>query len=148
MSTPKSGRVVGQNRLLLVERNHPLLTYATHFWAYHVSKCAANSQELIIVLKTFFAKYVLSWIEAVALSGNLRHLTRSAQYLKAYSKKTSRASNLDANDNLLSLREPPPDDKKRIQPWANDFIRIVGKFGRNLIQSPSCKPNFILIKTS
>ena len=125
------------NRLQLTEKNHPLLIYATYYWAYHVSKSPSRSQDLMLVLGIFLTKYALSWIEAIALSGNLRYLTRSAQYLKAYSEKRFSGSNLDANDVLLSLREPLKDDAKMIVPWANDFIRVVGKFGKNLTQSPS-----------
>jgi hypothetical protein len=121
---------------LLAENNHPLLGYATCYWAYHVSKSSAGAQELLLVLKEFLAKYALSWIEGVALSSHLRYLTRSAHYLKAYEKIKVKGSSIDANDNSLSLQVPPKDDAK-LQPWANDFIHIVGRFGRNLVQSPS-----------
>lgn len=124
------------NQLLLAEKNHPLLGYATCYWAYHVSKCSAGAEELMAILKIFLNKYALSWIEGIGLSSNLRYLIRSAQYLKAYAKKKSRSSNIDANENLLSLQAAAPEETN-LQMWANDFIQIVGKFGRNLVQSPS-----------
>ncbi|KAF4618408.1 hypothetical protein G7Y89_g14896 [Cudoniella acicularis] len=125
------------NRLSPVQTHHPLLGYAMCYWAYHISKLSSKSQELIQVLERFLTKHALSWIEAVALSGNLRYLTRSAQYLKAYAKKRSRGSEVNIDGNLLSLREPPKDDTKMLQSWANDFIRIVGRFIRDLAFSPS-----------
>ena len=129
------GRV---NRLLLAEKDHPLLGYATRYWAYHVSKSSAEARNLMTVLKAFLAKYLLSWIEGIALSGDLRYLTRSAQYLKAYAKKKPKSLDSDDKDNLLSLKESPSSsDGIKFQSWANDFIHIVGKFGRNLVQSPS-----------
>lgn len=136
MSRPTSETKSRPNRLLIAERNHPLLGYAICYWAYHVSKSSANTKELKSTLNTFLTKHVLSWIEGIALTGNMQYLTRSAQYLKAYAKKKSKGSNYNANNNILSLREAPQEDDK-FQPWANDLIHIVGKFGRNLIQSPS-----------
>lgn len=125
------------NGLLLAEKDHPALGYATCYWAYHVSKSPLDSQGLMDTLETFFTKYSLSWLEAIALSGNLRYLIRSAQYLKAYSKKRSRSLNRNAFDSPLSLKDPPEDYARQIQLWANDFIRIAGRFGPNLVQSPS-----------
>jgi WD40 repeat protein len=124
------------NRLSIAEKNHPLLGYATCHWAYHVSRSSAGARELVIILKLFLEKYALSWIEGIALSNNLRYLTRSAQYLKSYAKKRLRGSHVDTEEMLLSLRAPPKDETN-LQLWANDFIHIVGKFGRNLVQSPS-----------
>lgn len=125
------------NGLLLAEKDHPALGYATCYWAYHVSKSNLDSQILIESLETFFTRYCLSWIEAIALSGNLRYLIRSAQYLKAFAKRRSRSLKHKTLDLPLSLKDPPEDYAKNIQLWANDFIRIVGKFGSNLVQSPS-----------
>lgn len=125
------------NRLLLAEQGHPFLGYATCYWAYHVSKSSPESEHLPAVLRSFFTKYCLSWIEAIALSRNLRYLTRSAQFLKAYTKRRSRRPSLNSLASALSLRFPPDDDTKDIHLWAVDFARIVGKFGPNLVQNPS-----------
>ena len=120
------------NRLVIAETGHPLLGYASCYWAYHVSKSPVNSPELLEVLKTFLSKYFLSWVQAIALSGNLRYLIRSAQYLKAYVKRHSRSN----RDGLLSLKAPPELDVEWITSWAVDFIHIVGKFGSALIRDP------------
>ena len=125
------------NRLLLAERGHPALGYSTCYWAYHVSKSPLDSANLFSSLKIFFARFFLSWVEAIALSSNLRYLIRSAQYLKVYTKRSSGKSNLKTLDPPLSLKAPPEDDVLMIQLWAIDLIRIVGKFGSNLVQSPS-----------
>lgn len=81
---PKSRR---PNRLLILQRDHQFLEYSTCYWAYHVSKASLDSQPLTDSVKHFLRRYCPSWIEAIALSTNLRHLTRSAQYLKLYAKK-------------------------------------------------------------
>ena len=136
-STPTVvGTGSGKNRLLVAEQGHPFLGYATCYWAYHVFKSPVDSENLLLALKIFFNQYCLSWIEAVALSKNLRYLTRSARFLKAFAKKRSRRS-ISTYGSLLSLRGPNADDSENVHLWAADFIRIVGKFGLNLLQSPS-----------
>ncbi|KAI9696263.1 MAG: hypothetical protein M1836_005816 [Candelina mexicana] len=126
----------GQNRLLLAEDGNPLLSYSVCYYAFHVSKAPLDSEKLQEALTDFFARYCLSWIEAIALSGNMRYLTRSAKFLKAYAKRMSRRPVINRLDSL-SLKDSGSDDSRIMRLWATDFIRIVGKFGPNLIQSPS-----------
>ena len=121
------------DRLLVAEQEHPFLGYATCYLFYHVSKSSLNPEHLSTVLMTFLTKYCLSWIEAVALSRDLRFITRQARFLKAYAKRRSRRRSMVP----LSLKESPDDYTSMIQLWAVDFIRIVGKFGQNLVQNPS-----------
>ncbi|KAL8823269.1 MAG: hypothetical protein Q9191_006015 [Dirinaria sp. TL-2023a] len=131
---PKARRT---NRLLIAEREHPFLGYSTCYWAYHVSKSRLESQLLDGLIKDFLSQYCLIWIEAIALSNNLRYLTRSAQYLRSYSKRKIRRSRHLTQDAPLSLKDPPEDHAATIQQWANDLIRVTGKFGSNLLQFPS-----------
>ena len=132
-STIATNKKLKSNRLLAVEEDHPFLDYAACFWAYHVSKSLLGSQDLMSALKGFLLRYGLTWIEAIALSSNLRYLTRSAQYLKVYSKRKLRRLN---QASPLSFQSSLEEDAKFVQSWANNFIRIVGKFGVNLVQSP------------
>ena len=132
-----TGRTPKKNRLLLAEKGNPFLGYSVCYYAYHISKSSVDSEQLPAVLKIFFMKYCISWIEAIALSTDLRYLTRSAKYLKAYAKRRSRRLKLDDVDSPLTLKDPDTDDSRTIHLWAIDFIRIVGKFGPNLVQSPS-----------
>ncbi|KAL8999139.1 MAG: hypothetical protein Q9169_001918 [Polycauliona sp. 2 TL-2023] len=132
-----------RNRLLLAEEGHPFLGYATCYWAFHLSKAHLSSQSLHDTLQEFLNDYCLSWIEAIALSQNLRYLTRSAQYLKAYVKRISRAKTPGLFDSPISLAFYPEQLVGVIKSWANDFIRVARKFGFNLIQSPSSIYSFI-----
>lgn len=134
---PKGIRDSKVNRLLLAEKDHPLLSYAISYWAYHVSKASVDSQNLLEILHSFLDQYSLTWIEAIALSGNLRYLVRCAQHLKAFSKRILRKASFDPTNSSLSPTKSSENEAKCIQTWANDFIRIVGKFGINLVQSPS-----------
>ncbi|KAI4107872.1 MAG: hypothetical protein LQ339_002482 [Xanthoria mediterranea] len=126
-----------QNKLLLAEEGDPFLGYATCYWAFHLSKAHLSSSRLSDTLQEFLNDYCLSWIEAIALSQNLRYLIRSAQYLKTYAKRISRAKGPGPFDSPVSLTFFPEQHVGVIKSWANDFVRVVGKFGSNLIQCPS-----------
>ena len=111
--------------------NDRFLWYAVTYWAYHVSCASQKSQPLQTALFDFLEKYSLIWINAVALIGRLQIITSSAQWLKACAKRT-------ANE---ELELPPtsfrPGRGEELQQWANDFIRVVGRFGSYLTESPS-----------
>ncbi|MBE3043055.1 hypothetical protein IMZ48_10885, partial [Candidatus Bathyarchaeota archaeon] len=124
------------NRLLIAENGHPLLGYAACYWAYHVSKSPVHDPELLHVLKKFLLKCLLSWIEAISLSGNLRYLMRSTQYLKAYVKRHAQPHNLGDSDQLISLKARPEHDVEWITSWSVDINQVVGKFGSALIFDP------------
>ncbi|KAL9608785.1 MAG: hypothetical protein Q9167_006391 [Letrouitia subvulpina] len=132
----KSSTAPQKNGLLVAEEGYPFLGYATCYWAYHVSKSALNSQVLTDTLRVFFDRYCLTWIESIALSGNLRYLIRTAQYLKTFSKRISRKPVLSTNAFPLSLKDPP-ENELEVHLWAMDLTRIAGKFGVNLLQRPS-----------
>ncbi|CAN9299279.1 unnamed protein product [Alternaria alternata] len=137
-SDPDAKRGARINRLLLAEEGFPLLGYATCYWAYHVSKSPTSGTSLTSALKVFFSQYCLSWIEAIALSANLRYLTRSARYLKGYAKRKKLSRMQKSESPILdSLTKAPEDDPKWLQSWAIDLIRVVGKFGSILLAKPS-----------
>lgn len=121
-----------------VFNEHPFLAYATYSWAYHVSLADVESEELYALIKSFFTIYSLIWINAVALSQDLRTLTRAAQYVKSYVKKrkTKRSQKILQS---LEIR-----DDEVLQQWTVDLIRVVGKFGNNLSQNPSSIYKLIL----
>ena len=142
------------NLLVVAEKDHLFLGYSTCYWAYHVSRAALDSIELSSTLAKFLRKFCLSWIEGIALSKNLRYLTRSAQFLKTFAKHQNRYVksepffSFSSSTNCISGKD--------VQLWATDFIRIVGKFGHNLIQSPAaihklvppfCPPNSMIGST-
>ena len=136
-TTTATGNAHKRNRLLLAEKGNPFLGYSVCYYAYHVSKSSLNSKHLPIILKNFLTKYCLSWIEAIALSSNLRYLTRSARFLKSYAKRRLRRLSSDDTDAPVTLKDSDTEYSREIQLWTVDFIRIVGKFGPNLIQNPS-----------
>ena len=122
------------NRLLVAEKSNPLLGYSVRYFAYHISRSSIDSRTMLHNLKNFFSQYCLYWIEAIALSAELRYLTRSARYLKTYAKRLSHRPDNHPQD---YLKDTNIDDSQCVRLWANDFIRVVGKFGSNLVQSPA-----------
>ncbi|CAL8574483.1 hypothetical protein XPA_000443 [Xanthoria parietina] len=112
--------------------DHPLLTYATEHWAYHVKNAVCNSDELWGALDTFFHGYVLVWIHGIAVSSSLQTLIRTAQDLRYFCHRHTRLRADNAGP-PISLKTH---DTHWLRSWATDLIRIVRKFGRALLQNP------------
>ncbi|KAI0383265.1 hypothetical protein F5Y04DRAFT_250954 [Hypomontagnella monticulosa] len=111
----------------------PFLRYAINFWAYHVSEASVSATALLLNLRLFCHRYILQWIQLVALSNNIPAIPRAAQYLKKWLRRRKK----------MGFSEHPLIDTSSsaetqfLQQWATDLIRVVGKFGSNLLQSPS-----------
>lgn len=111
--------------------DYHFLSYAISSWAYHISLAKVDSDQLQSLLVLFFDKYSLSWINAVALLGDLRTLIRAAQYLKTYIKRRKNKTPQTPHQSLQA------DGTDILRQWSVDLIRLVGKFGSNLARSPS-----------
>ena len=122
-----------KNRLTSFEGDHPFLSYAVQNWAFHVGNSSPESDKLLPALGNFLERYCLSWIHAVALSGNLRTLTNAAQDLKGYVRRRGRKNSLLT----ASSKNVGDEVSEFLRLWAVDIIRIVGKFGDNLAEYPS-----------
>ena len=110
---------------------HPFLVYATKHWAYHVSHASVESAKLFTAVQNFFDRFALLWIHVVTSIKDIGILTRSAQYLKRYSRKSGRKSSSVARSSLAQ------DDTQFIELWAQDLSRLVGQYGLALSQKPS-----------
>ena len=115
----------------VISTSHPFLMYSAKSWAYHLSSAKTEGHNLQNTLLDFFKKDTLTWINTLALLRDLKTLIRSAKYLKAFIKWREKAlaeakSASYQSDNLQELRS-----------WAVDLSRLVGKFGSNLLSSPS-----------
>ncbi|QVM10198.1 hypothetical protein D8B26_004859 [Coccidioides posadasii str. Silveira] len=121
--------------LNVILKAHPFLGYAKDNWAFHLSHSTTQSPQLKGLLTRFFNKYVLTWVHAVAFFNELQTLTRTARYLKAYMRKLRKTGHVSAT----SIPIPSERDGTvlPLELWTLDLIRLVGKFGSNLIQKPS-----------
>jgi len=138
----KAGRRSGignpefENVLHSLREGHPFLDYAAKSWAYHLSLADPASEDLLDRTLSFLSEHCLFWINVLALLGDLNSLIQSAQYLKTYIKASDRAMNRSTaktNDQASQLRS-----------WAVDLIKIVGKFGSNLIRDPKSIYRYML----
>ncbi|KAL2263940.1 hypothetical protein VTK26DRAFT_4127 [Humicola hyalothermophila] len=126
-----------KDRLAVLYGAHPLLSYALNYWAYHVRHAPATSLALLQHLRLFFSKHVLCWIQAVALSRSLRTLPLASQYIKLYVKKRKKG-HISSLGSPVSTGEVSGDSEVQfLDRWAVDLIRILGKFGNNLAETPS-----------
>lgn len=125
-ATPPT-RIAGS---LALFNNHPFLSYAVKWWAYHVSLSAIHS-DLVQLVHVFLDQMCLVWIDAVALLGDMRVLTRSARNLKLFVKRKNKKT---SHESLRSLYGSRDDELKQ---WAKDLIRIVGRFGDILLDNPA-----------
>jgi WD40 repeat protein len=110
---------------------HPFLLYALSYWTYHVSLVSVDSGELLIKVLSFLENYSLLWIHGVALTQRLRILIKSAQNLKTFVKRRVQEFSKGPLKNFSLNRDT------ELRQWANDLIRVVGRFGNNLAEHPS-----------
>lgn len=120
-----------ESEKLIFEQN-PFLSYALSQWAYHVSRATLECEEFLGNVLEFLEEYCLLWMHGVALTGRLRTLIRSAQYLKTFAKKRGQLNSKWPPRGLAVGRE------EDMRQWANDMTRIVGRFGSNMLENPAC----------
>ncbi|KAH9907804.1 hypothetical protein F4778DRAFT_447789 [Xylariomycetidae sp. FL2044] len=129
---PEAG-VSGLDRLMNLYDEFPFLEYSMNYWAYHVSHASVETTSMLLFLRLFSTKYILQWIQAVGLSGNLQSIPRTARYLKAWVRRRRRMESSLAS---ISSRSPSA-EFTFIEQWVTDLIRVVGKFGANILETPS-----------
>ncbi|KAL9012616.1 MAG: hypothetical protein Q9173_002633 [Seirophora scorigena] len=115
----------------IIDRSYPFLVYAAQSWAYHLNLARTEGSTLHEMLFDFLKKDALTWINTVALLGDVTTLLRSAKYLKTFVKRQEKTL---GDTNSVRLR---PDDPYESKAWAMDLSRFVGKFGSILLSSPS-----------
>ena len=117
---------------------YPFLSYALTYWAYHFSLAPAESDELLEAVLAFLEETCLLWINGVALFNNLRVLTQSAQNLKLFLKRRVNCLAKKSTPSLTLTRD------SELRQWANDIIRVVGRFGRNIVENPACIHKYVV----
>ncbi|KAL8994136.1 MAG: hypothetical protein Q9169_005812 [Polycauliona sp. 2 TL-2023] len=123
--------------LATFEDEHPFLWYALENWAYHISNVSSDldSEAPVHSLVAFLNRRCLSWIHAIALSGDLQHVVRASRYLKAFIRRRNR--NARKVMEFESLSNADDENLELVRHWAADLIRIVEKFGTNLADNPN-----------
>ncbi|RFU79588.1 nacht and wd domain-containing [Trichoderma arundinaceum] len=108
----------------VVPPDSSLLDYASTFFSEHIYRCSSSDDDLMDKLCAFLNGNVLSWIEHVAKSGDLSHITRAAMNLRGYVGR--RAKYVPPTDMSVSI----------VEGWVTDLIRVAAKFQSQLLTSP------------
>ncbi|KAL8671569.1 MAG: hypothetical protein Q9168_003931 [Polycauliona sp. 1 TL-2023] len=108
------------------------LQYAATSWSYHlISSAVSSDHSVLLALSQFFqSSYLLGWIELLAMKDQLKSLVYASQSLTSYLGKKSK---VDAESSPLTHRLQ---EKEVLELWAVDLVKIVGKFGGQLVEHP------------
>ncbi|KAI4267963.1 MAG: hypothetical protein L6R38_008016 [Xanthoria sp. 2 TBL-2021] len=110
----------------LVKQRSPFVAYASFSIFDHVAHVDATDEEVLSALVKFMSSTnVLSWIEYIARSSDLTRLVHAGKVLRSFLHKRSR--------DLSPLGQ----DVALLNKWATDLLRLVTKFGKELLSSPS-----------
>ena len=107
------------------------LDYAATSWSSHLTSIPPGCAQVVEVLNKFLTgNWVLTWIHVLAFSEQLRVLIRASKHLSKYSGKLR---GFDAAPNGTAHHIVK---QELIRSWAEDFVKIAGKFGAILRRNP------------
>ncbi|KAI0132551.1 WD40-repeat-containing domain protein [Xylariales sp. AK1849] len=120
-------------RTRITQRKVPrFLSYATVAWIFHLEMCSVDSEKLLDTLVKFFSSpSVLSWIQYLAMSGQLFELVSASKALNTFIRKRRKS---DANKTPLLHRLT---DLSLLETWAIDLLKMTAKFGSHLLEEPT-----------
>ncbi|KAL8895234.1 MAG: hypothetical protein Q9192_003767 [Flavoplaca navasiana] len=108
-----------------VKERCPFVAYASHSLFDHIAQVDATDEEVLSVLARFLSSSnVLAWIEYIARSSDFTCLIQGAKALRSFLHR--RAKSLSPLGKDIAL----------LDNWATDLLRLVTKFGRELLYSP------------
>ena len=114
------------------------LEYAAGSWSSHLTSATLHDHETVTTLKKFLTgNWVLTWIHALAASGQLRVLIRASKDLSRFVSKGKQ------QDPGTGTEGVPVIELELFESWAVDLLRIVGKFSNLLRRKPDSIYKFI-----
>ena len=123
--------------------NLKAVEYRATSWAYHLShiSIAKHSELALGALVEFFSGTgVFNWIWAVASLKKLNTLIEVSRRLSNFTQR------LHQKEGSESSPYPMLADIELLQMWTRDLLKLVAKFGNNLLQQPTaiydCIPSF------
>ncbi|KAL8781299.1 MAG: hypothetical protein Q9213_006074 [Squamulea squamosa] len=112
--------------------SQPFLLYAATSWAYHLNRISATSENTLTLLVRFLSEVsVLTWISTLARNSELKTLVLASRVMNDFVQRRRR---LDKTQSPLLHRLR---DLDLVEFWATDLLKIVGKFGGDLLLNPS-----------
>lgn len=98
------------------------LDYAATSWFYHLSYSSASSARIFDTLRSFLkGSSVLTWIQCLAQANRLRTLVLASTQI---------------SHSAMKQKEKCPSHETYLEAWATDLVKIIGKFGPNLVRNP------------
>ncbi|KAL8916035.1 MAG: hypothetical protein Q9208_008736 [Pyrenodesmia sp. 3 TL-2023] len=109
------------------------LHYAATSWPFHLSQSAASlDHSMLLALNQFFqGSHVFAWISLLAAMNHLKTLAYASQGLISY---LGRKARVDAESSPLTHKLH---EKEVLERWAVDLVKIIGKFGAQLVKHPN-----------
>ncbi|KAI3541456.1 NACHT and WD domain-containing protein [Colletotrichum filicis] len=113
------------------KRPPAFLDYAIRFWFIHLSRASVHgsTEVLATTMKFLNSPSILTWIYLAVRINEMRLLVTASRYLTDMVVGLRRST---AVDESLIHRQTV----RLVEGWATDLVKIVGKFGSNLRQSP------------
>ncbi|KAH9896158.1 hypothetical protein F4778DRAFT_257020 [Xylariomycetidae sp. FL2044] len=115
----------GRRKMVMVPRDLPAFVgYACQSVSEHVNRSSALDQNILESLATFLKANVLAWVEYLASQADLETILQFAQVLRTFLRRKSRVNLLLGEEVVI------------IDAWATDLVKLVSKFGRQLLVHP------------
>jgi WD40 repeat protein len=113
------------------QQRSAFVNYACTALPHHVAKSKALDADITSSLARFLRTNILSWIEHLANQGDLETVLQFAQVLKVFLRRKSRVELLLGDEVVV------------IDTWATDLVRLISKFGRQILMHPESILNII-----
>jgi len=109
----------------------PFLEYAATSWYYHLDHCVKSSEATLALLIRFLrSQFVLTWIQIIGLIGQLGSIVEASRMLTRYALRHRK----EDEDKMLPLRKIT--EVEVMEKWGADLVKIVGRFGLQLLAHP------------
>ncbi len=109
----------------------PFVEYAATSWYYHLGRCVESSEAtLALQIRFLRSQFVLTWIQVIGQIGQLGSLVEASRMLNRYASRRRK----EDEDKMPPLRKIT--EVEVMEKWATDLVKIVGRFGMQLLTYP------------
>ena len=136
LSLPKNAKSA---RTKITDRTSAFADYASSAFSVHLVNGPLNDEEVFELLDEFLTNQnVLCWIEYVAERfKSLDHVKDAGANLRRVLEKRSKYLTVVGLQLEQGVRTERVAQFDRLSAWSVDLIRLVSKFGRNILESPA-----------